>query len=73
MPTGPTSAQNRFGGRVVGLTPLGPLHRVALHCGFPLTGLVTRPAVTTLGLAPGRQVLVTFKATAAHLIRRRPA
>ena len=73
VPTGPTSAQNRFGGRVVGLTPLGPLHRVALHCGFPLTGLVTRPAVTTLGLAPGRPVLVTFKATAAHLIRRRPA
>jgi len=67
---GPTSAQNRFPGKVVALAPLGPLHRVALDCGFALTGLVTRPAVATLGLAPGGAVGVTFKATAAHLIRR---
>jgi tungstate transport system ATP-binding protein len=68
--TDPTSAQNRFPGRVVALAPLGPLHRVTLDCGFSLTGLVTRPAVATLGLTPGGVVGVAFKATAAHLIRR---
>ena len=67
---GPTSAQNRFQGRVVQVAPLGPLYRVAVDCGPRLTGLVTRPAVAALGLQPGTIVGVTFKATAAHLIRR---
>jgi tungstate transport system ATP-binding protein len=72
---GPTSAQNRLAGRVVRVTPLGPLWRVGVdcgvsHCPVPLTALVTRPAVTALALAPGVLVEVTFKATAVHLIRR---
>jgi len=67
---GPSSAQNRFEGRVVAVTPLGPLQRIALDCGWALNALVTRPAVTALGLAPGQAVTATFKATAAHLIRR---
>ena len=67
--TGPTSAQNRFPGRVVQLAPRGPLYRVTVDCGPRLTGLVTRPAVAALGLAPGAPVRVSFKATAAHLVR----
>jgi tungstate transport system ATP-binding protein len=68
--SGPTSAQNRLSGRIVRVTPLGALWRVALDCGVPLTALVTRPAVTTLALAPGVPVEVIFKATAVHLVRR---
>ena len=68
--SGPTSAQNRLPGRVVRVTPLGALWRVAVDCGVPLTALVTRPAVVTLALAPGVPVEVTFKATAVHLVRR---
>jgi tungstate transport system ATP-binding protein len=67
---GPTSAQNRLSGRVVRVAPLGPLWRVGVDCGVPLTALVTRPAVATLALAPGVPVEVTFKATAIHLVRR---
>jgi tungstate transport system ATP-binding protein len=67
---GPTSAQNRLAGRVVHVTPLGPLWRVRLDCGVLLTALVTRPAVTALALEPGVPVEVTFKATAVHLVRR---
>ncbi|HEX2501504.1 MAG TPA: ABC transporter ATP-binding protein [Methylomirabilota bacterium] len=67
---GPTSAQNRLSGRIVRVTPLGPLWRVGVECGVPLTALVTRPALTTLALAPGAPVDVTFKATAVHLVRR---
>jgi tungstate transport system ATP-binding protein len=67
---GPTSAQNRLAGRVVRVTPLGPLWRVGVDCGVPLTALVTRPAVDTLALAPGVSVEVAFKATAVHLVRR---
>jgi tungstate transport system ATP-binding protein len=67
---GPTSAQNRLPGRIVRLTPLGPLWRVGIDCGVLLTALVTRPAVASLALAPGVPVEVTFKATAVHLVRR---
>jgi tungstate transport system ATP-binding protein len=70
---GPTSAQNRLAGRVVGLAPLGPLWRVGLDCGVSLTALVTRPAVETLALAPGVPVVVSVKATALHLVRRGPS
>jgi tungstate transport system ATP-binding protein len=67
---GPTSAQNRLPGRVARLAPLGPLWRVAVDCGVPLTALVTRLAVESLGLAPGVPVAVSIKATALHLVRR---
>ena len=69
-PRGATSAQNRLAGHVVRLTPLGPLWRVSLDCGVPLTALLTSPAVATLALGPGVPVEATFKATAAHLVRR---
>lgn len=69
-PSRPTSAQNRLPGRIVRVTPLGALWRVVVDCGPSLTALVTRPAVATLGLAPGVPVEVTFKATAVHLVRR---
>jgi tungstate transport system ATP-binding protein len=67
---GPTSAQNRLTGRVVRVAPLGPLWRVGIDCGIPLTALVTRRAVEALALAPGAPVEVSVKATAMHLIRR---
>jgi tungstate transport system ATP-binding protein len=69
---GPTSAQNRLLGRIVRVAALGPLWRVGLDCGVPLTALVTRPAVETLALAPGVAVEVAIKATALHLVRRGP-
>jgi tungstate transport system ATP-binding protein len=69
---GPTSAQNRLAGRIVALAPLGPLWRVGVDCGVPLTALVTRPAVETLALSPGVPVVVSVKATALHLVRRGP-
>jgi tungstate transport system ATP-binding protein len=69
-PGGLSSAQNRLAGRIVSLAPLGPLWRVGVDCGVPLTALVTRPAVETLGLAPGVPVSVSVKATALHLVRR---
>ncbi len=69
---GPTSAQNRLLGRIVRVAALGPLWRVGIDCGVPLTALVTRPAIETLALAPGVAVEVAIKATALHLVRRAP-
>lgn len=70
-PRGPTSARNRLPGTVVQVAALGLLYRVVVDCGLRLTAVVTRSAVTALGLAPGVGVSVSFKATAAHLIRPR--
>ncbi len=68
-PGGPTSARNRLAGTVVQVAPLGALYRVVVECGPRLTAVVTRPSVEALGLAPGAAVGVSFKATAAHLVR----
>jgi molybdate transport system ATP-binding protein len=65
-----TSARNQLPAVVRGLTPEGPLVRVALDCGFELTALVTRPACDELRLQPGDAVTASFKAPAIHLIPR---
>ncbi|HEV8663364.1 MAG TPA: ABC transporter ATP-binding protein [Candidatus Methylomirabilis sp.] len=65
-----SSARNNLPGRVTRLAPAGPLLRVHLDCGTPLTALVTRPSAAALGLVEGAQVIATFKASAAHCLPR---
>lgn len=65
-----TSARNRLPGRIVLLTPEGPLLRVSVDCGFSLTALITRPAAQQLDLAPGQPVTALIKAPAIHLVPR---
>jgi tungstate transport system ATP-binding protein len=67
-----TSARNRFEGRVQQIAHHGPVQRVLVDCGFPLTAFVTRASAEELGLAPGAAIGATFKATGTHLLRRRP-
>jgi tungstate transport system ATP-binding protein len=67
---GAGSARNHFSGTVARIVPKGPYFRVDLDCGCPLAAFVTPQALEELGLAPGRQVTASFKATAVHLIRR---
>src|SRR5262249_38972031 len=65
-----TSAQNRWAGTIAQVTPLGPLYRAVVARGPRLTAVVTRPSVQALGMAPGAAIGVSFKATAARVIRR---
>jgi len=65
-----SSARNRLPGRVVSITQEGPLTRVGIDCGFPLTALLTRQACEELALKPGETVLALIKAPHIHLIRR---
>jgi tungstate transport system ATP-binding protein len=69
-PEGATSARNVLPARVVGLSPAGAFLKVKLDCGFPLVATVTPRSVAVLGLAPGREVFASFKATAVHVIQR---
>lgn len=65
-----SSARNRLSGTVTRTLPQGPLVRVTLDCGFPLTALVTRSSAEEMGLTPGMPIQAAFKASAAHLIPR---
>jgi molybdopterin-binding protein len=65
-----SSARNHLTGRVSRLTQQGPLVRVVVDCGFPLTALITRTSVHEMRLAEGSLVEATFKASAVHLIGR---
>jgi len=65
-----SSARNKLTGRLVKLTPQGPLMRVVLDCGFPLVALITRSSANEMGLSIGQEVAASFKASAVHLIVR---
>jgi len=64
-----TSARNHFPGTVRRIVPRGPFLKVELDVGFFLAAFVTPQSVEDLALAPGREVLASFKATAVHCIR----
>lgn len=68
-PDGATSARNIFPSRVTRITSQGPLFKVELDCGFYLSAYLTALSKEELGLTEGRDVIASFKATAAHSIR----
>jgi molybdopterin-binding protein len=65
-----SSARNTFRGKISGLIPIGPLVRVSLDCGFPLTALITRLSAEELHLESGTSVFASFKAAAIHIMAR---
>jgi molybdate transport system ATP-binding protein len=64
------SARNRLPGIVKSVTHEGPMWRIDLDCGFPLTALLTRQACEELALQESDRVLAMIKATNIHLISR---
>jgi molybdate transport system ATP-binding protein len=63
-----TSARNCLAATVRALGREGPLVRVNLDCGFPLTALLTAPACEELTLHDGVQLVALVKAPQVHLI-----
>ncbi|MFC7156620.1 TOBE domain-containing protein [Halomarina halobia] len=68
--TGATSARNRLRGSVTAVDRGEAIARVAVDVGTdaPLVALVTVDSVERLGLAPGKPVVATFKATATRAV-----
>lgn len=66
-----SSARNRLRGSVVKITPWGSHYRVVVNCGGShLVASITKASFLDLKLAEGGEVVASFKATAAHTIRR---
>lgn len=64
------SMRNHFRGKIVSAEPWRLEHRLSIDCGFNLIAAVTKRSLDEMGLKPGDEVFASFKATAAHLIRR---
>ena len=66
-----SSARNIFEGTITGFTPLGPLMRVSIDCGFPLVATVLQDTIEDMGLALGSSVIALVKASNVHLTVKR--
>jgi tungstate transport system ATP-binding protein len=63
-----TSARNVYQGRIKHLMPSGPFVRVIIDCGIDITALVTIRSAEDLNLGYGKEVWISVKATAIHVI-----
>ncbi len=66
----PGSQRNRLPAVVRAVAPEGPMTRVDLDCGFPLSALLTKQSCEELALQPKARVLAVIKAPHVHLIPR---
>ena len=66
-----TSARNVYPGRIKRLIPSGPFVHVIIDCGIDITALVTIRSAEDLSLAIGKEVWVSVKATAIHVLPER--
>jgi molybdopterin-binding protein len=65
-----SSARNQIAGRVAKAFPFGAQLKVTCDCGFVLSSVITRRSWDEMGLHIGSDIVVTFKASALHLIPR---
>jgi tungstate transport system ATP-binding protein len=66
-----TSVRNNLPAKIVKIIPQGPFFKIHLDCGFFLASYVTQQSLEHLSLREGKEVTVSFKATAVHVIGRR--
>ncbi|MBE3086223.1 MAG: ABC transporter ATP-binding protein [Bacteroidetes bacterium] len=65
---GSSSAMNSFMGEITEIQDLGIFKKVEIDCGFNLVSFVTQNSIERLGLAPGKKVLSSVKASSVHIL-----
>jgi len=65
-----SSPRNRLPATVRALISEGPLIRIELDCGFPLTAVLTKQACAEMDLKGGSAVIALIKAPQIHLVPR---
>ncbi|MDD1669217.1 MAG: ABC transporter ATP-binding protein [Methanomicrobiales archaeon] len=66
-----SSARNIYQGRVKHLVPSGPFVRVIIDCGIDIAAIVTIRSAEDLNLGYGKEVWISVKATAIHVLPQR--
>ncbi len=61
------STQNQLRGKVSGIQKTSNLFLVTVNCGISIKALVTERSIETIGIVPGRELFVSFKASAVKL------
>ncbi|NOY07467.1 MAG: ATP-binding cassette domain-containing protein [Spirochaetes bacterium] len=61
------STQNQLRGTVSGIRKTSNLFLVTVNCGIPVKALVTERSIETIKIVPGRELFVSFKASAVKL------
>lgn len=64
------STRNVFEAKVSKIIRQGFFNKLILDCGFPLVAYITLPSCEDLGIAQGKTVIASFKATSVHIISR---
>ena len=67
---GKISARNVFRGKVIKAVRQAYFYKLTLDCGFPLSAYITMPSFDELDIREGSALVVSFKATAVHVIKR---
>jgi molybdate transport system ATP-binding protein len=65
-----SSPRNRLSAVVRAIVSEGPLTRIELDCGFPLTAVLTKQACAEMALKENDAVLALIKAPQIHLVPR---
>lgn len=65
-----SSPRNRLPATVRAIVSEGPMTRIELDCGFPLTAVLTKQACAEMALKEGASVLALVKAPQIHLVPR---
>lgn len=65
----PTSATNRFSGRIAGISPSVYGFEVLVDTGTPYYVRITRESLQNLGLHDGKEVWISFKASNVRFVR----
>jgi len=65
-----TSARNVFEAKIQKIIRQAFFYKMILNCGFPVVAYITVSSCDELGICEGSMVVVSFKATAVHVMRR---
>ncbi|MFH1389264.1 MAG: ABC transporter ATP-binding protein [Candidatus Margulisiibacteriota bacterium] len=63
-----TSARNCLRGTVLSVEPAGLIYRTRIKAGETFVSNITRASAEEIGIAPGKELFLTFKATAVQVI-----
>lgn len=68
-----SSARNEFTGMITKVLPMGPNARLKVDAGITLTAVITQRSYEELDLALGKETQLAFKASAIHVVERKPS